>query len=132
VLLSPLFLFLALFFLSFNLFLSSNPNLSCVANPPPLEGPNVASGHGSAIFVEEVQANYIAQIIKPILIDGTVRSIVVKPEANEAYNDQLQSKLRGTVWNSCISYYNQNTKGAKNVGESESNLSSRRGAHACS
>lgn len=56
-------------------------------------------------------------MIKPIL-KGEIGSVCVKPEASEQYNDELQNKLKKTVWSSCVSYYNQNARGAKNVGTS--------------
>jgi len=69
-----------------------------------LLGPNTATGHASVIFTEEAQINYIFRIIKPI-IQGRVKSFEVKPEASKAYNETIQSKLRKTVYTSCLSWY---------------------------
>lgn len=83
------------------------------------KGPNVASGHGSAVFTEEIQAQYIAKMIKPILLPGrnSISSLTIKEDVCDKYNDDLQEKLGKTVWNSCVSYYNQNEVGKKNVGK---------------
>ncbi|KAF8637351.1 hypothetical protein AX17_002850 [Amanita inopinata Kibby_2008] len=67
-------------------------------------GPNVASGHASIIFSEEVQINHAIQLIKPI-IDGQVKSVEVKEGVCDEYNDWLQRRLRTSVWTECNSYY---------------------------
>lgn len=76
-------------------------------------GPNVASGHSSNIFVEETAIQYCKKMIKPIL-EGRITSIDVQAAASDKYNAGIQNSLKGTVWNGCSSYYNQD--GGKNVG----------------
>ncbi|KAF8323891.1 FAD/NAD-P-binding domain-containing protein, partial [Clavulina sp. PMI_390] len=75
-------------------------------------GPNVASGHGSAIFVMECQVNYALQLVKPIL-SGETEAVEVTEDATDKYNAVIQSHLKDTAWASCFSYYNQ--QGGKNV-----------------
>ncbi|KAF9013992.1 hypothetical protein BDQ17DRAFT_434014 [Cyathus striatus] len=67
-------------------------------------GPNVATGHGSAIFSEEAQINYGLQVIKPI-IDGEAGWFEVTEEATERYNEWLQKRLSTSVWTDCRSFY---------------------------
>jgi hypothetical protein len=67
-------------------------------------GPNTVTGHASVIFTEEAQINYALQMIKPIM-QGRVKSFEVKPEASKVYNEEIQSKLRNTVYTSCLSWY---------------------------
>jgi hypothetical protein len=44
------------------------------------------------------------ELIKPIL-EGKVRSIMVREEASAKYNRWLQSRLDKSVWNACNSWY---------------------------
>ena len=67
-------------------------------------GPNTATGHGSAIFTEEVQVNYMMQIIKPVL-SGLATSFEPTDAASKAYNARIQSKLSKSVWSGCTSWY---------------------------
>ncbi|KAI0073282.1 FAD/NAD(P)-binding domain-containing protein [Panus rudis PR-1116 ss-1] len=69
-----------------------------------LAGPNTTTGHGSVIFTEEVQVNYIMKLLKPIL-QGSVSSLTVTSEATDAYNSTLQTKLSTSVWSACDSWY---------------------------
>jgi cation diffusion facilitator CzcD-associated flavoprotein CzcO len=70
-----------------------------------LYGPNTNTGHISIIFMVEQQVNYIMQAI------GRLKSragafVDVKPEAQAAYNADMQSRLSGSVWASgCNSWY---------------------------
>ncbi|QRW01268.1 flavin-containing monooxygenase/FMO family protein [Ceratobasidium sp. AG-Ba] len=69
-----------------------------------LFGPNLASGHASVICVEEIQMNYAMQFIKPI-IQGKAKSFVPKLDTTRAWNDWVQSCLKGYIWTSCTSWY---------------------------
>ena len=77
-----------------------------------LLGPNTVLGHNSVIFMIESQVNYILQLIQ--MVNKTqVQAIVVKPEIQEQFNQDVQNKLKGTVWQSgCVSWYQQD--GGKN------------------
>lgn len=77
-----------------------------------LLGPNTILGHNSVIFMIESQVNYILQLIK--LVDKTqTQAIVIKPEVQDRFNQEVQQKLEGTVWQSgCVSWYQQD--GGKN------------------
>ncbi|KAJ3492156.1 hypothetical protein NLI96_g177 [Meripilus lineatus] len=67
-------------------------------------GPNTVTSHGSVLFTEEVQAEYLIQLIRPI-IQGHVTSVEVTPEANEVFNTAIQQRLEGSMWSSCTSWY---------------------------
>ncbi|TRM62608.1 hypothetical protein BD626DRAFT_403629 [Schizophyllum amplum] len=69
-----------------------------------LLGPNVATGHASVIFSEEVQIQLALQVIKPVL-DGDAQSFEIKDEVVNKYNEWLQARLRHSVWTDCMSYY---------------------------
>ncbi|THU87244.1 FAD/NAD(P)-binding domain-containing protein [Dendrothele bispora CBS 962.96] len=69
-----------------------------------LLGPNVASGHASVIFSEEAQIQLILRLIKPIL-DGKIKSVEIKDNVTDEYNDWLQRRLETSVWSECNSYY---------------------------
>jgi len=70
-----------------------------------LLGPNVATGHTSAIAHIEAQVNYLVKMVKPLTKYG-VDSLELKPEAEAEYNAWLHRKLNKTVWQGgCKSYY---------------------------
>ncbi|KIJ41244.1 hypothetical protein M422DRAFT_780394 [Sphaerobolus stellatus SS14] len=76
-------------------------------------GPNIASGHVSAIFSEEQQILYALQLCKPIF-EGKAKSFEVRRDVSENYNVDLQRRLDETVWTSCHSYYRN---GSSNSGK---------------
>ena len=60
----------------------------------------------------ESQVQYILQLIQ--LVNKTkTQAIAIKPEVQDAFNERVQEKLKGTVWQSgCVSWYQQD--GGKN------------------
>jgi cation diffusion facilitator CzcD-associated flavoprotein CzcO len=76
-----------------------------------LVGPNTGLGHNSIVHMIESQLNYVLDYLR--LLDGAGESafLDVKPDAQDAYNQAIQQKLRSTVWASgCQSWY-LNTQG---------------------
>jgi cation diffusion facilitator CzcD-associated flavoprotein CzcO len=70
-----------------------------------LTGPNTGLGHSSMIFMIEAQLSFILQAIQR-LHDDALRSIEVHPEAQQAFNAQLQQRMANSVWTSgCRSWY---------------------------
>ncbi|HVW27547.1 MAG TPA: NAD(P)/FAD-dependent oxidoreductase [Polyangiaceae bacterium] len=70
-----------------------------------LYGPNTNLGHNSIIFMVECQARYIAQLVERIA-RGDVRSVDVRRDRMDAFNEAIQAKLSGTVWNAgCTNWY---------------------------
>jgi len=71
-----------------------------------LVGPNTGLGHNSIVFMIESQVNYVAGALRAMR-RRDARTVEVRPEAQAAYNREIQEKTRGTVWVSggCSSYY---------------------------
>jgi len=68
-------------------------------------GPNSNLGHSSIIIMIEAQARYIARLLRHAIKTGK-HTITVRPEAEAAYNEELQHALQKTVWNTgCNSWY---------------------------
>ncbi len=68
------------------------PNLFCMYGP----GTNLASG-GSLIFHSECQIRYIMGALGQMRAGGH-RTIEVRPEVHDAYNERLQAELDSMVW----------------------------------
>jgi len=79
---------------------SGFPNLFLVL------GPNAGNGHSSATILIEDQLRYVMGALHAMAADG-LQSVDVRREAQDAWNDEIQHKLAGTVWNAggCGSYY---------------------------
>ncbi len=71
-----------------------------------LVGPNTGLGHTSIVFMIESQINYVSEALKAMRRRGAT-VLDVRPEAQAAYNAELDEMTRGTVWVSggCSSYY---------------------------
>ena len=71
-----------------------------------LVGPNTGLGHNSIVFMIESQINYVAGALKAMRRRGA-RVVDVRPEAQAAYNAEIDAMTEGTVWVSggCSSYY---------------------------
>jgi len=68
-------------------------------------GPNTGLGHTSMVYMIESQLEYVIDAIRTMDARGIAR-IEVRPEAVEAYNDEIQAMMQGTVWTSgCQSWY---------------------------
>jgi cation diffusion facilitator CzcD-associated flavoprotein CzcO len=71
-----------------------------------LAGPNSGLGHNSIVFMIESQVNYVAEALHAMRRRGA-RTVEVRPEAQRAYNRELERLTEGTVWvtGGCASYY---------------------------
>jgi cation diffusion facilitator CzcD-associated flavoprotein CzcO len=71
-----------------------------------LVGPNTGLGHNSIVFMIESQVNYVFGALKAMRRRGAA-VVDVRPEAQAAYNAELEEMTKGTVWVSggCSSYY---------------------------
>lgn len=68
-------------------------------------GPNTGLGHNSMIYMIESQANYIVDAVKKMQEKG-LKSIEVKKEIQDNFNEEIQQKLKGSIWLSgCNSWY---------------------------
>ena len=79
--------------------ISGFPNLSMIL------GPNSGPGHNSALFYIEAQIGYAVQAVLA-LREGGLRYLDVMPKVQLAHNEDLQTRLQRTNWNSgCKSWY---------------------------
>jgi cation diffusion facilitator CzcD-associated flavoprotein CzcO len=71
-----------------------------------LVGPNTGLGHNSIVFMIESQVDYVGDALATMRRRGA-RRVEVRPEAQAAYNAEVQQLTRGTVWvtGGCASYY---------------------------
>ena len=68
-------------------------------------GPNTGLGHSSMVYMIESQIAYILDCLRVMDRRG-LRAVDVRPEAQAAFNDEIQRRMRGTVWTSgCASWY---------------------------
>ncbi|GLY03747.1 NAD(P)/FAD-dependent oxidoreductase [Actinoplanes sp. NBRC 101535] len=63
-------------------------------------GPNTNTGNTSVIYFHEAQARWIAQALR--LASAPLE---VRRERAEAYDREIQSRLAGSVWTGCQSWY---------------------------
>ncbi|QPF33136.1 NAD(P)/FAD-dependent oxidoreductase [Acinetobacter lwoffii] len=77
-----------------------------------LLGPNTLLAHNSVIFMIEAQVEYILQLMQ--LVDRSQSdAIMVKDQAQDTFNQQVQHMFEKTVWQSgCVNWYQQ--EGGKN------------------
>jgi cation diffusion facilitator CzcD-associated flavoprotein CzcO len=70
-----------------------------------LYGPNLNLGHTSIVYMLESQLAYATDALRTMRLRGAAE-FEVRPEVQAAYNEELQERLAGTVWNSgCGSWY---------------------------
>ena len=67
-------------------------------------GPNTNLGGSSIIGMMEAQAGWIAQVVRRIA-DGGARLVAARREAYEAFDREMQSRLRDSAWSGCSSWY---------------------------
>jgi cation diffusion facilitator CzcD-associated flavoprotein CzcO len=71
-----------------------------------LVGPNTGLGHNSIVFMIESQLHYLIECLR--FMDRSGLGVVeVREPVERAFNEELQRRLRDTVWNSggCLSWY---------------------------
>jgi cation diffusion facilitator CzcD-associated flavoprotein CzcO len=71
-----------------------------------LLGPNTGLGHNSVVFMIESQIRYVTQAIAAVDKAGA-QALAPTRAAQDRFNDELQRKLAGSVWNTggCSSWY---------------------------
>ncbi len=71
-----------------------------------LTGPNTGLAHNSLVFMIESQINYVADALAAMRRNGA-GAIEVRPEVQAAFNEDVQRRMRGTVWTEggCQSWY---------------------------
>ncbi len=71
-----------------------------------LYGPNTNLGHNSIVYMLESQFEYLLRALRAMRERGLGR-IEVRKDVQLEYNEDVQRRLRGTVWNAgrCASWY---------------------------
>ena len=67
-------------------------------------GPNTATGHTSTLLYIEPEVAHAIACMRAVLAGGH-RWIDVRPEVLRAHNDRMQTRLAGSVWAHCRSWY---------------------------
>jgi cation diffusion facilitator CzcD-associated flavoprotein CzcO len=75
-----------------------------------LVGPNTGLGHTSMVYVIEAQIHYVLEALEAMEREQ-LAAIAPTPEAQARFNDALQRRLEGTVWDQggCASWYLDDT-----------------------
>jgi cation diffusion facilitator CzcD-associated flavoprotein CzcO len=71
-----------------------------------LSGPNTGTGNMSQVFMIEAQLRFVRELLATMRRRGAA-AVDVRPEAQAAYNAELDRRLEGTVWltGGCKSWY---------------------------
>jgi cation diffusion facilitator CzcD-associated flavoprotein CzcO len=71
-----------------------------------LLGPNTGLGHTSVVYMIEAQIHYVMEALKRMESAG-LDTVDVRPEVEQAFVDEIEKRMQGTVWNSggCKSWY---------------------------
>jgi cation diffusion facilitator CzcD-associated flavoprotein CzcO len=70
-----------------------------------LYGPNTNLGHNSIVYMLESQMTYVMGALDAMDERGAA-CVEVRPGVQAAFNDEMQERLQGSVWNSgCSSWY---------------------------
>ena len=69
-------------------------------------GPNTGLGHNSIVFMIESQVRYVMSALRALEREG-LATLDVRHDAQDAYNDEIQQRMRGSVWTTggCASWY---------------------------
>ena len=69
-------------------------------------GPNTGLGHSSMVFMIESQVAYLVDAVTRMRESG-VATVEPTQQAQDAWNDDLQRRMRRTVWSTggCSSWY---------------------------
>lgn len=62
-----------------------------------LVGPNSGLGHNSIVFMIEAQVHYIMRCLA-WLERGTLATVEVRPEVQQAWNEKIEKRFHRTVW----------------------------------
>lgn len=75
-----------------------------------LYGPNTNLGFGSIVVMIEAQVGYVLDALRTLRRSGAA-AMALRPEVDRASDEELQERLRGSVWTSCNSWYRQGPEG---------------------
>ncbi|GGO89014.1 putative monooxygenase [Nocardioides phosphati] len=68
-------------------------------------GPNTNTGGGSIIYFLEAQARYLGAYVEQLAAGAG--ALDVRSEVEQAYDQEVQAELSGSVWSQCTSWYRQ-------------------------
>ncbi len=79
---------------------SGFPNLFIVP------GPNTGLGHSSMVYMIESHIQFVMAAIKT-MDKNKLATVNVRPEVQASYNEKIQARMKGTIWNTggCQSWY---------------------------
>ena len=71
-----------------------------------LVGPNSGLGNNSIVFIIESQVNYLLDALRT-MDANQLASVEVRPQVQAAFNEEVQERMRGSVWTDggCASWY---------------------------
>jgi cation diffusion facilitator CzcD-associated flavoprotein CzcO len=70
-----------------------------------LYGPNTNLGHSSIVFMLEAQIGYVRQAVDR-LARGDLAWVDVRADVQDAFNDEIQRRIKASVWaQGCTSWY---------------------------
>jgi cation diffusion facilitator CzcD-associated flavoprotein CzcO len=70
-----------------------------------LLGPNTGLGHNSMVYMIEAQIAYVLDALRTMR-ERDAGAVEVRAEVEEAFNDGIDARMRGTVWTTgCSSWY---------------------------
>lgn len=67
-------------------------------------GPNTATGHTSTLLFIEPQLQFVLRAMQALESRGS-RWLDVRADSMQAFNEELQRRLQGSVWTQCRSWY---------------------------
>jgi cation diffusion facilitator CzcD-associated flavoprotein CzcO len=68
-------------------------------------GPNTNLGHNSIVYMLESQMTYVLSALDAMDERGAA-CVEVRPQVQDVFNEEMQERLQGSVWNSgCSSWY---------------------------
>jgi cation diffusion facilitator CzcD-associated flavoprotein CzcO len=68
-------------------------------------GPNTNLGHSSIVYILESQMTYVLSALEA-MDDRGAACVEVRPQVQDVFNEEMQERLQGSVWNSgCSSWY---------------------------
>jgi len=79
-----------------------------------LLGPNTGLGHSSMVYMIETQIEHVLQAIQ-VMDRRRANTIEVRPQVYEEFNQDVDARMKGTVWESGCSSFYQDVTGRNGV-----------------
>jgi cation diffusion facilitator CzcD-associated flavoprotein CzcO len=75
-----------------------------------LYGPNTNLGFGSIVVMIEAQVRYVIDALRVLRTTGAA-ALALRPAVQRSSTEEVQERLRASVWSSCDSWYRQGRDG---------------------